>query len=57
MLDDRMRREEKSLAQIVRDALGAYLAAERPDPDSALIATFGSMPALSVPLRDEWERG
>jgi metal-responsive CopG/Arc/MetJ family transcriptional regulator len=56
-VDDVMRREHKSLAQIVRDALDAYLAAQRPDPDAALAATFGSMPDLSVPQREEWERG
>lgn len=56
-IDEIMRREHKSLAQIVREALDAYLGAESPDVDAVLAATFGSMPELTVPSRDEWERG
>jgi len=41
-LDDLVRCEQKSMAQIVREAL---------------VATFGSMPNLAIPSRDEWERG
>ena len=57
MIDDVMRRERKSMAQVIREALALYLAEKRPAPDAALKSTFGSMPALSVPPRGEWERG
>jgi Spy/CpxP family protein refolding chaperone len=55
-LDEIMRREHKSMAQVVREALDAYFAAEHPDADAALAATFGSAPAISVPAREEWDR-
>jgi hypothetical protein len=51
------RREGKSMAQIVREALDAYLAERRPDPDEALATTFGSMPDLVVPAREAWDCG
>ena len=57
MLDDRAHREGKSMAQLVREALDAYLAGHRPDPAAALDQTFGSIPDLEVPPREEWERG
>lgn len=56
-IDARRRREHKTLAAIVRDAIDAYLSAPEPRPDyqKALDETFGSMPDLVVPSRDEWE--
>jgi hypothetical protein len=56
-LDEIMRREDKSMAQIIREALDAYLASVHADPEEALSATFGSMPDFEVPSRDEWDRG
>lgn len=56
-LDERRRRENKTLAEVVREAVDAYLDEPRPDPDEALAAAFGSMPDLEVPSRDEWDRG
>ena len=50
-------REGKTLAEVVREALDAYLSDEPADPDEVLKATFGSLPELTVPSRDEWERG
>ena len=55
-LEELMKRDQKSMAQIIREALDRYLATMRPDPDDALDATFGSMPELTVPSRDEWDR-
>lgn len=55
-LDQRGRHEGRSMAAVVRDAVDAYLAAG-PDPDTALDSTFGSLPNLAVPPRDEWARG
>lgn len=56
-IDDVMVREHKSLAQIVREALERYLDSSGPNAEAALASTFGTMPGLAVPPRDEWERG
>lgn len=56
-LDVLREREGKSLAELVREALDAYLAVAAPDPDEALTATFGSVPHISPPSRGEWDRG
>jgi Ribbon-helix-helix protein, copG family len=50
-------REGKTLAEVVREALDAYLTDEPADPNEVLKATFGSLPELEVPSRDEWDRG
>jgi hypothetical protein len=55
-LEGLMEREHKSMAQIIREALDAYLQHELPDPEDALDSTFGAMPDLFIPSRDEWER-
>lgn len=57
MVDDRAHREGKSMAQLIREALEAYLGSQSPDAATALDQTFGSMPDLDVPGREEWERG
>lgn len=50
-------REGKSLAQIMREALDSYLDGQPGvDRQQSLKATFGSMPDLEVPSRDEWDR-
>jgi len=56
-LDDVARREAKTMAQVIRDAVDDYLARAAPDATAALDATFGSIPDLEVPSRDEWDRG
>ncbi len=52
-LNERARREGLTMAQLVREAVDAYLSAE-----DDLKATFGAAPeiASSIPSRDEWER-
>lgn len=55
-LDERRRRERRTLAQLVREAVDAYLADQSADPATALDSTFGALPKLEVPSRDEWER-
>ncbi len=51
-------RDHKSLAEIVREALDAFFAAEATEtPAEALAATFGALPDLEVPSRNEWDRG
>ncbi|CAN5816821.1 hypothetical protein BH23CHL8_BH23CHL8_03200 [soil metagenome] len=55
-LDERGRREGRPLASLVRDAVDRYLEST-PDARTALDETFGSLPDLDVPARDEWDRG
>lgn len=54
-IDELRRRERKSLAQVVRDALDAYLEQAAADSGEALRATFGIAPGFAVPERREWE--
>ncbi len=54
---DRIRRREgKSLAEVVRDAVDAYEEEPELDMKAALDATFGSIPDFEIPSRDEWDR-
>ena len=54
----------RTLAEVVRAALDEYLAAHGPAAEEArrrktqqvLDETFGSMPDLEVPPREEWDR-
>jgi hypothetical protein len=55
-LDALGHREGKALAELVREAVDEYLAHSPADPQAALDATFGVLPELDVPSRDEWER-
>lgn len=56
-LDEVTQRQGKSLAEVVRQAVDEYLDRSALDLQSALEASFGSMPDLEVPSRDEWDRG
>ena len=54
-LDSRRRRERKTLAAVVRDAIDAYIGKEKPaDLRKTLEETFGVAPKFSVPSRNEW---
>lgn len=55
-LDALGHREGKALAELVREAVDEYLGHTLPDPGGALDATFGALPRLDVPSRDEWDR-
>ena len=55
-LDELARREHSSLAGVVRRAVDRYLAQGSVDVAAALDATFGAVPDLEVPSRDEWDR-
>ena len=55
-IDELVAREGHSLAWIVREALDRYLAGPASDRSAALDATFGSVPGITVPPRDEWNR-
>jgi len=56
-LDELGRREGKTLAQVIREAVDAFLETDKPDVKKAFDSTFGSLPDLEVPSRDEWDRG
>lgn len=56
-LDARRKRERRSLAALVREAIDAYLGTDTADAEAALDSTFGSLPQLEVPSRREWDRG
>jgi hypothetical protein len=54
-LDERGHRTGAPLARMIREAVDIYLADDGTDPDAALDATFGSLPELELPSRDEWD--
>ena len=56
-LDLRGRRTGAPMARMIREAVDAYLAEDRPDVQGALDETFGTIPDLELPSRDEWDRG
>jgi hypothetical protein len=55
-IDERIASDGHSLAWIIREALDQYLAGAAPDRGAAFDATFGALPDLAVPSREEWER-
>lgn len=55
-LDERQRREGKSMAAVIREAIDAYLTEPPADLDAALTETFGALPDLDVPARSEWRQ-
>ncbi|HEX9270395.1 MAG TPA: ribbon-helix-helix protein, CopG family [Candidatus Limnocylindria bacterium] len=57
-LDARRKREGKTLAAVVRDAVDAYTSedqASAAEIQATLDRTFGIAPDFTVPSRDEWE--
>lgn len=56
-LDARGRRAGAPMAKLIREAVDAYLTDDRPDADTVLDETFGSLPDLEIPARAEWDRG
>jgi predicted DNA-binding protein len=54
-LDERGRRTGAPLARMIREAVDDYLGDDAPDVEAALNATFGALPDLELPPRDEWE--
>jgi Arc/MetJ-type ribon-helix-helix transcriptional regulator len=63
-IDELRARDGRTLAEVVRAALDEYLTThgrdaaerERTETQRILDETFGSMPELQVPSRDEWDR-
>lgn len=56
-LDERSAREGTSMAHLIREAVDEYLKPSESDVQDALDETFGALPDLAVPSRDEWDRG
>ena len=56
LLDARGRRTGAPIARMIREAVDAYLADDTPDMQAALDETFGTLPDLELPDRDEWDR-
>jgi hypothetical protein len=44
------------MARMIREAVDVYLAEDRPDVQAALDESFGSLPDLEIPSREEWDR-
>ena len=55
-VDERAVAEGKTMAEVVREAVERYVDASL-DVDAELDATFGAVPGVEVPSRDEWDRG
>jgi hypothetical protein len=55
-LDARGKRSGQPLARMIREAVDAYLADDRPEVAALLDETFGTLPELEIPGREEWER-
>ena len=55
-LDDMGKRKGRKMAEMVREAVEAYLNRPHADFAEALDATFGKAPQIEVPSRDEWDR-
>ena len=45
-----------TLANVIRDAIDAFLTEDKPDIARALADTFGKLPDLDLPSRNEWNR-
>lgn len=56
-LDEIRRREGRSLAALVREAIDVYLQSSAPSLEEALRETSGAVPELEVPGREEWDPG
>jgi hypothetical protein len=52
-LDARRKREGKSLAAVVRDAIDSYIGGPSDDAQRVLDESFGALPDLEVPSRRE----
>ena len=56
-LDTRRRRERKTLAAVVRDAIDAYIGTPATaDAQRILDESFGTLPNLKVPPRTYWRK-
>jgi predicted transcriptional regulator len=58
-LQARARAEGTTRSAVIREAIDQFLKgrSRRADLRAHLDATFGSIPGITVPSRDEWDRG
>jgi hypothetical protein len=56
-LDALANRDDRSLAELVREAVDEDLEHSTVDPAGALSRTFGIAPDFDIPSRDEWGKG
>ncbi len=56
-LDEIAAAEGVTMASVIRRAVDSYLHERVTDPTASLQATFGALPDLAPPNRDEWDRG
>jgi hypothetical protein len=56
-LDARGRRTGAPMARLIREAVEEYLGDDTVELNASLDETFGTMPDLALPNRDEWDRG
>ena len=56
-LDEIRRRDGRTLAEVIREAVDQYIENSGESIEEALEATAGMLPDLEVPSRDEWDRG
>jgi hypothetical protein len=56
-LDARGKKSGAPMAKLIREAVEAYLVDDKIDLEAALDETFGTLPELELPSRDEWDRG
>ncbi len=56
-VDELAQAEGVTMAEVIRNAVDAYLASEAPEAAAVLSDTFGVLPSVSAPDRDEWARG
>ncbi len=54
-LDELTAASGATLAELIREAVDAYLERQPSDPDAVLATTFGAAPDFEVPPRSEWE--
>jgi hypothetical protein len=54
-LDELIRSEGRPLAELIREAVDAYLEQSGPMPGPILEDTFGAAPDFEVPSREEWD--
>jgi hypothetical protein len=56
-LDARGKKVGAPMARMIREAVEAYLVDDKGEIEAALDETFGTLPELELPNRDEWDRG
>ena len=56
-IDELAEAQGVTMAEVIRSAVDAYLASTALEADVVLASTFGVLPEISAPDRDEWASG